>query len=1803
MGSTMTTKPIRRIAIVNRGEAALRFIRAAKEYAAERGVALETLALVTWPDRRAPFVREADHSIELPSQPGGGAAAYLDHGLVMAAIRLGGADAVWVGWGFLAEDASFAERCEAEGLTFLGPSSAAMRLAGDKVEAKRVAESAGVPVVPWSGAPLEDLGEARAVAERIGFPLMLKAAAGGGGRGIRIVRAPGDLEEAWTSATREAVRAFGDGRVFLERCIERARHLEVQVAVDERGETRAWGVRDCTVQRRHQKVLEECPGPVVTAEQVVELERWATSFAAAAGYRGVGTVEFIVDLAGGGAYFMEMNARLQVEHPVTEMVYGVDLCKVQIDIARGLPAPPVLAPRGAAIEVRLNAENPEEGFAPSPGDVTRFKPPAGPGIRVDSGVAQGSTIPVDFDSNVAKIIAWGATRDEALARMARALDETVVLIEGGATNRGLLAELIAHPAVRSGDIHTRWLDEQPSGAPPSVEALQAAAALVYREEGRQVLANFNAAVARGIPQRAPDADGRPVRVGGGDPLMVHCVGYGQYRVNGVRVAVQEDEPGVGQLVIDGRRLRLIHQEEATALRVELDGRSHRIRRDTGGVVRAPAPGMVMDVAVRPGDVVAEGDRLLSLEAMKMEMPVLAPRGGRVGEVLVQPNRQVPAGDPLVVLESDDAEAAAGPAAGVTVPTRSVPLDDVTSVAAEVLRILLGYDLDEELAVRVRAALDDTSTPRGAEWATLGSTLAAFVDVQRLFATDLEGPTRRSNRMAFYAFYRQPSGEHPPKVVEALRRAVRHYGLDSLDPAPRLRHALARLAVAHNRTEARHHVVSSVLRLLLRLHREGVDFHHEAALSEVLAEIPRRASARWPFVGDNAERTRYELYHAPPREAPVLERLAAGRIDELVATRHSVFGELARASASSALAPAAALALYRRIYHAPASEARMWREAGVQVVELFRGDPERRALGLVAGSGRLDEVFAELEAHLDGGPTRVDLLVHPRDGESDADVLAAVTAGLNRSARPGLERLTLMVAGSASLLPHHTLVPGDGGPFAEDERLLNLHPEMAAELQLWRFRDFELTRVPCHDRLVTYHALARSNPKDERIFVLALVRDVPESALGGDTMALLGFEHAFHEAMRALRDIQARRDRRQRLLQNQLIFHVRPTVPLNAAAVERVAARLGPHTFGVGLERVVVRARLPRPREGSRDVELHFTNPTGHQLQLEWKAPSPDPIPAATAHELRARKALALGVAHPWEVLSILTGAQRNVAMNGASSLPPGRFQEYDLDAAGRAAPIDRPEGENTAGVLMGVITHETPKHPEGMARVLLLSDPLRAMGALAEPECARIIAALDLAEERGLPVEWLTTSAGALISMDSGTENLDWTARALRRIIEFTARGGAIHVLVDAVNVGAQSYFNAEATMLAHTRGVLIMTPRGSMVLTGKRALDVSGGVSAEDERGIGGYERVMGPNGQAQYYARDLVEAFTILLEHHSYSYVAPGESAPRAFPTADPADRDVTLLPYPCEGFTHIGGLFDPAQNRERKKPFDMRALMAATVDSDGGTLERWADMADAETAIVWDAHLGGHAVTLVGIESQPVPRRGWVPGDGPDTFSGGTLYPRSSKKVARAIRAASAVRPVVVLANLSGFDGSPESMRQLQLEYGAEIGRAVVEFEGRIVFCVVARYHGGAYVVFSKALNPNLVSLAVEGSYASVIGGAPAAAVVFPREVRARTEADPRVIAARNAQRAAPRADRPRLAEALAETRATVLAEKQGEVATEFDTVHCVERARDVGSLDDVIPAQSLRPRLIEALDVTRSSRVTGAGAPRGITPKSP
>ena len=657
-----------RVAIVNRGEAAMRFIHAVREFNQEQGTSLRTIGLFTEPDRHAMFVREADEAVLLgpaqvidPStqQP---KSSYVDYARLGRALAKARADAVWVGWGFVAEHAEFADLCRELGIVFIGPDGDVMRLLGDKITSKLLAEQAHLPVAPWSGGPVETLDEAGHHAQRLGYPLLIKATAGGGGRGIRRVDSASELSQAFEGARAEAFKAFGDPTVFMEQLVEGARHVEVQIIADHFGTTWAAGVRDCTIQRRHQKILEEAPSPALSPAQDQELRQAAVRLSQAAGYHNAGTVEFLYEPESQRFSFMEMNTRLQVEHPVTECTTGLDLVKLQIHVARGgrLEGEP---PRttGHAIEVRLNAEDPDNNFAPAPGAIERFKTPTGPGLRIDTGVAVGDAVPSEFDSMIAKIIAFGQNRNEALARLQRALRESVVVIKGGASNKAFLLELLGRAEVKSGQVDIGWLDrlaangEHLSKSYADVALVQAAIE-AYDAELAVEQKQFYASALRGRPHVRSEV-GRTVELryrGHSYSLQVYRLGPEQYRVeaDGSRLDVHIDRLGPFEYWLTGldRRFHVVSIVQGHSYRIEVDGVSHRVDRDEGGVIHAPAPAVVVSIAVKPGDTVAMGDRLAVLEAMKMEMQVVAPFSGKVRQVMTIPNVQVGTGTPLVQME-------------------------------------------------------------------------------------------------------------------------------------------------------------------------------------------------------------------------------------------------------------------------------------------------------------------------------------------------------------------------------------------------------------------------------------------------------------------------------------------------------------------------------------------------------------------------------------------------------------------------------------------------------------------------------------------------------------------------------------------------------------------------------------------------------------------------------------------------------------------------------------------------------------------------------------------------------------------------------------------------------------------------------------------------------------------------------------------------------------------------------------------------------------------------------------------------
>jgi 3-methylcrotonyl-CoA carboxylase alpha subunit len=663
-----------KILIANRGEIACRVIRTA------RRMGIATVAVYSEADHNALHAEAADEA--WPIGPAPARDSYLNIEAVLDAARNSGAEAVHPGYGFLSENADFAEACEAAGIVFIGPPASAMRMMGSKAEAKDLMHRHGVPLVPgYHGA---DQSPARLLdeAERIGFPVLIKASAGGGGRGMRVVGSEAELAAALGGAKREAEAAFGDGRVLLEKYLPWPRHIEVQIFADRHGNTVHLFERDCSIQRRHQKVLEEAPAPGLDKARRRAMAEAAVAAARAVGYVGAGTVEFIAE--GGDFFFIEMNTRLQVEHAVTEAVTGLDLVEWQFRVAAGDPLPvcqPDLVSRGHAIEARLYAEDPERGFLPQSGTLhgLRFPPPEL--ARVDTGVRQGDTVTPFYDPMIAKIIAWGEDRAAAVGRLRRALAETAVL--GVGTNLEFLARVAAHPEFASGAVDTGFIERHRAAlvpprrsAPDTVLAAAALSRLLAREDAAK------AAASRSGDPFSPWTQADAWRLNGrGHQELIFRDGTEerlvfardeagswllQFDDRAILAAGERRAEGAFSMLLDGVRKQITVLDHRAETAVFLDGENWRLTEidplaaragedPTAGRLTAPMPGRVTQLMVEPGTSVRRGQPLIVIEAMKMEHTVTAPTDGVVEAVRFRPGDLVEEGAELIALMPEHRE--------------------------------------------------------------------------------------------------------------------------------------------------------------------------------------------------------------------------------------------------------------------------------------------------------------------------------------------------------------------------------------------------------------------------------------------------------------------------------------------------------------------------------------------------------------------------------------------------------------------------------------------------------------------------------------------------------------------------------------------------------------------------------------------------------------------------------------------------------------------------------------------------------------------------------------------------------------------------------------------------------------------------------------------------------------------------------------------------------------------------------------------------------------------------------------------
>ncbi len=654
---------ITRILIANRGEIARRIQRTARD------MGISTVAIYAEGDVDAPFVKEADIAVPLKGRTS--TETYLDVEQVLNACKTSGADAVHPGYGFLSENAAFARAVTEAGLTWIGPSPEAIDKMGDKLSAKQLMQDANVPTLPAK--ELKAGEDFKAAAKEIGYPVLVKASAGGGGRGMRIVDSEADLEEAISSARREAASSFGDDTVFLERWLTSSRHVEIQILGDNHGNLVHCFERECSIQRRHQKIIEEAPSPAVTEDLRARMGEAAVAAAKTIGYSSAGTVEFL--LSGDEFWFLEVNTRLQVEHPITEEITGLDLVHEQIRIAQGSTlgySQEDLSITGHAIEARIYAEDPEQDFLPSPGTVHIWAPATTGNARFDSGIESGSEISVDFDPMIAKVIVHAPTRGEAAARLARVLEQT--RIQGLTTNRDFLVATLRTKAFLDGDTTTDFIERVQPQRTRTLETEQIDRAVIAiivesRQQRRQ-----SVKVLPTIPGGWRNSHMPPESTGFTYQDTEINVQYSVQRNGNLAVSIAERnydvsiyKAGAGSVDLDINGLRLrydidarldnwfVHGPEGDCEFIELPRFPIKALDDAASGLKAPMPGSVLIVNVKAGDTVEQGKVLLILEAMKMEHQITAPRDGTIEEVKVAVGDQVANGELLIVLESDDSE--------------------------------------------------------------------------------------------------------------------------------------------------------------------------------------------------------------------------------------------------------------------------------------------------------------------------------------------------------------------------------------------------------------------------------------------------------------------------------------------------------------------------------------------------------------------------------------------------------------------------------------------------------------------------------------------------------------------------------------------------------------------------------------------------------------------------------------------------------------------------------------------------------------------------------------------------------------------------------------------------------------------------------------------------------------------------------------------------------------------------------------------------------------------------------------------
>ena len=1104
---------------------------------------------------------------------------------------------------------------------------------------------------------------------------------------------------------------------------------------------------------------------------------------------------------------------------------------------------------GHAIEARLHGIDAPEGAT-----VLHLRPPQGPGVRVVERAAVGAVV----GSGVAlRIVAHGRDRATALGRLRHALNDCALVVSGCASNRcALLAAVTAE------------MSETPSRPRPESDPLAVLVSAVRASDSQRETqrAAFHARAARGRPEPV-DASGVATSLnydGQQYSLRVFQTGPHTYRIDAgdgvAELAIDRANDFEWTVTAAGRARNVVIATHGTGCLLEIDGIAHRVERDEGIAVRAQWPALIVSVAVTPGQEVAEGDALVIAEAMKMESTLRAPFAGTITSLEVLPNEQVDSGAPLVLIRPatrGDAESTRQPTNGSRVSFAGMAIADTSGrppferVYSALRGYLLGYELDpaslaallaEQRSFANRASAGDTKL-----LAAEDGFLDLFTDLGLLWQSEREGgaqadqgvTTAREYLLGYIQWLDPDRIGLPVQMRRRLARVLARYGVTDLHRNPDLEQAVVLLFGSQARRPQLARVVTGILERRLRYRDRILPFVDDSARMRY-DRLTASAQGQLESVADLSRDARFRFIDEPVVEAgraqmqarmeAHLDALAedpnrperAERIAALVEAPQPMRTTILRRRLSSTDKDMQAALLEvraRRWYRTrPIRDLRVVDVDGIMLC-CADYDFEGRSIHVVLAFTPFSEInavgaaVARHMAEVDPGRNPiVDVMTWRPDSQPSGDDLSAAVAenvaGWDLG-RP-IWRLDVTVTSLAADLDpenqtqYFTFRTQPDGALAEDRFYRNLHPMLAKRLELWRLENFDLTRLPSMEDVYLFHGVARDNPKDHRLFALAEVRDmtvVPDSrggAAGYPTLERMGLQ-----AIIAMRRARATFPERGRPQANRITLFVRPPWTVPQEHWSDLAELMIPLAGGAGLELVVMRTLMPQPDGSLKPTVFNVDGIINRAITVTEEPVRDDIVRPLTAYRQKVLTAQRFGVPYPFEILRMFAPQPGTVG-----KFLPAHFVEHDLDESGEVlVPVLREPGLNTSNLVVGLLTTYTAAYPEGMTRVIMLSDPTRGLGNLAEPECRIVNAALALAAEMGVPVEWFAVSSGALISMESGTENMDWIALTLRRIIEFTQAGGEINIVVTGINVGGQPYWNAEATMLLHTRGILIMTP------------------------------------------------------------------------------------------------------------------------------------------------------------------------------------------------------------------------------------------------------------------------------------------------------------------------------------------------------------------------------------------------------------